>query len=60
MRTMMSTLLLKLQLNTKIIDDVKGEIKSRQLTRWEKKNKKGAKRKNRQTMINNTPSLNTV
>lgn len=44
MRTMMSTLLLKLQLNTKIIDDVKGAIKSRQLTRWEKKNKKGEKK----------------
>ena len=40
------------------INDVKGAIRSRQLTRWQKKKEK--KRKNMQVMIDKTPSRKLI
>jgi hypothetical protein len=40
------------------INDVKGAIRSRQLTRWQKKKEK--KRKNMQAMIDKTPSRKLI
>ena len=40
------------------INDVKGAIRSRQLTRWQKRKKK--KRKNMQAMIDKTPSRKLI